>query len=80
MRPWKPLLLSWTKRKGSTVTDNKKGRPPLDKNEQTVRATVSMTGSQKEFLKSYGFGNISLGIQRLVNEKRAALPNEEGRV
>lgn len=52
---------------------SKMGRPPLSKNESTVHKSISMKLSQYLFLKEYGFGNASLGVQRLVNEKRKQL-------
>lgn len=55
--------------------NNKGGRPPLDEKEASVRLNVTVTESQAEWLKEYGFGNISLGVRRLVDEKRE--PKEE---
>ena len=49
---------------------NKMGRPPLSEGEATVHKSVSMKLSQYLFLRKYGFGNASLGVQRLVDEKR----------
>ena len=48
----------------------KLGRPTLDEVEKTVNLSVSVTVTQAKFLKDYGFGNISLAIRRLVDEKR----------
>ena len=48
---------------------NKLGRPALSKDDKTVNQNVSLTESRVEFLKEYGFGNVSLGIRRLVDEK-----------
>ena len=56
---------------------NKMGRPSLSKNEPTVHKSISMRLSQYLFLKEYGFGNASLGVQRLVNEKRDEEEAEE---
>lgn len=55
-----------------------KGRPRVSDTENTVRLTVTVTESQLAFLKEYGFENASLGIRRLVDEKKQALPNEKG--
>lgn len=49
---------------------NKLGRPPINENEKTTNLSVSVTEAQAKFLKDYGFGNVSLGIRRLVDEKR----------
>ena len=49
---------------------NKKGRPTLSKDDKTVNLSVSVTKAQAEFLKEHGFGNVSLGIRRLVDERK----------
>lgn len=49
---------------------NKRGRPPLSELEPTVKRTVTLTESQAEFLRLYGDGNTSRGVQWLVDEKR----------
>lgn len=49
---------------------NKLGRPTLSENEKTTNLSVSVTEVQAKFLKEYGFGNVSLGIRRLVDGKR----------
>ena len=49
---------------------NKLGRPTLSEDDKTVNLSVSITRSQAKFLKDHGFGNVSLGIRRLVDEKR----------
>lgn len=56
--------------------NNKLGRPPIDENEKTVNLSVSVTKSQAAFLKEHGFGNVSLGIRRLVDERRNDAPEE----
>lgn len=57
--------------------NNKLGRPPIDENEKTVNLSVSVTKSQAAFLKMYGFGNVSLGIRRLADERRNDAPEED---
>lgn len=52
------------------MTNNKLGRPTLSKNELTVNVSVALMVSQVEWLKAYGFGNVSLGIRRLVDERK----------
>ena len=49
---------------------NKLGRPTLSK-DKTVNLSVSVTEPQAKFLKEYGFGNVSLGIRRLVDERKS---------
>lgn len=49
---------------------NKKGRPTLSEDDKTVNLSVSVTEDRAAFLKTHGFGNVSLGIRRLVDEKR----------
>ena len=55
---------------------NKLGRPTLSK-DKTVNLSVSVTEPQAKFLKEYGFGNVSLGIRRLVDEKREDAAKED---
>ena len=55
---------------------NKLGRPTLSK-DKTVNLSVSVTEPQAKFLKEYGFGNVSLGIRRLVDEKREDATKED---
>lgn len=56
---------------------NKLGRPALSEEDKTVKLSVSVTVSRAEFLKKYGFGNVSLGIRRLVDERKEDAPEED---
>ena len=55
---------------------NKLGRPTLSK-DKTVNLSVSVTEVQAKFLKEYGFGNVSLGIRRLVDERKEDAAKED---
>lgn len=63
------------------MTNNKLGRPTLSENKKTVNLSISITEAQAKFLKEHGFGNVSLGIRRLVDERKnedtTDLPNQE---
>jgi len=55
--------------KGSVKS--RRGRPPISPNAQTVAISITVTQKHLDFLRRYGFGNVSLGVRRLVNEAKA---------
>lgn len=55
----------------------KLGRPTLSEDDKTVNLSVSVTEAQAKFLKEHGFGNVSLGIRRLVDERRNDAPEND---
>lgn len=51
------------------MTNNKRGRPKLSE-AGAVNTSITLTEDQINWLRDYGFGNVSLGVRRLVDEKR----------
>ncbi len=57
--------------------ENRPGRPPLSKEEPTVRKTVTFPMSYLSRIKALGDGQISPGVRRAVDLAEQNLSNDE---